>query len=178
MKYDSDIHHRHSIRLKGFDYSSNGKYYITICTQDKKHLFGEVVVASLFVPAQMNLNIAGKMIDVIWNETLNSNPTIVVDKYVIMPNHLHCILTIPNTSVESTKISVSEILQAFKSKTTVEYIRGVKSGIFPPFDKRLWQRNYYEHIIRDEDDYNTKWNYIEQNPAKWAEDEYYTASSS
>ena len=65
------------------------------------------------------------------------------------------------------------MVQAIKSKTTLEYIRDVKSGLLPSFDKQIWQRNYYEHIIRDEKDYQTKWQYIDENPIKWAEDEYF-----
>jgi len=116
----------------------------------------------------MELNHAGKMIDKIWNETIGEYQNIHSEKYVIMPNHFHCILVISNPDVGVDLVSalpsragnvagadtrsaptVATIIQAFKSKTTVEYIKGVKSGIYPGFNKRIWQRNYYERIIRD-----------------------------
>ena len=64
-------------------------------------------------------------------------------------------------------------MQSFKRNTTIKYINGVKSGIYPPFNKRIWQRDYYEHIIRDKIDYEQRWQYIDENPAKGAEDEFY-----
>ena len=69
--------------------------------------------------------------------------------------------------------TVGDIIQSFKRNTTIKYIDGVKSGIYPSFNKRIWQRNYYEHIICDEIDYEQKWHYINQNPMKWVEDEFY-----
>ena len=124
-------------------------------------------------------NPAGKMIDCIYNEIISSFDDVFSDKYIIMPNHFHCILSIQRTNMaaradtRSAPTKIDMVVQTFKSKTTVEYINGVKSGLYPPFNKRVWQRNYYEHIIRDKEDYQTRWRYIDENPAKWANDEFY-----
>jgi len=175
MKYNPDIHHRQSIRLKDFDYSSDGSYYITICTQDRINLFGEVFVGADLVSARVKLNHAGKMIERIYEDTIFSFDDVITDKYIIMPNHFHCILSLQRADTRSapTKTKMDTVIQEFKSKSTVEYINGVKSGIYPPFNKRIWQRNYYEHIIRDKNDYEQKWQYIDENPVKWNEDDYY-----
>ena len=166
---------RKNMRLKDYDYSQNGAYFITICTKNKAHLFGEIVGADL-VSARMELSYAGQMIEEMLFETIHSFDDIIADKYVIMPNHFHCIIIISRADTRSapTRGKVADIIQAFKSKTTLEYIRGVTLGLLPSFDKQVWQRNYYEHIIRDETDYQTKWKYIDENPAKWAEDKYYS----
>jgi len=167
--------------LKDYDYSQNGAYYITICTQDRHNLFGGVIVGADLVSARVELNEAGKMIERVYAEIISSHDGFESDKYIIMPNHSHCILFInrADTSRADTRsaptgtATVGDVVEAFKSKTTVEYISGVKSGKYPPFNKKIWQRNYYEHIIRDEKDYNIKWQYIGENPARWVEDDYY-----
>ena len=89
-----------------------------------------------------------------------------------MPNHFHGIIALERADMESAP-TLPMIIQSFKRNTTIEYIRGVKSGLYPPFNKRIWQRNYYERVIRDEDEYLQVWQYIEENPARWTEDEYY-----
>ena len=187
MKHNPDIHHRRSIRLKGYNYSSEGSYYITICTHvgadsiSAQNLFGEIIVVGAdSISAQMELNHAGKMIETIYNETINTYKNVSSNIYVIMPNHLHCIVSISRVGIESASradmesaptTTVADIMQSFKRNTTIKYINGVKSGIYPSFNKRIWQRNYYEHIICDEVDYEQKRHYISQNPMKWTEDE-------
>ena len=154
--------------------------WITICTQDRQKLFGEIVVGADSISAldstsaQMELNHAGKMIETIYNETINSYINVTSNICIIMPNHLHCIVSISRVDMESAPTTtVGNIIQSFKRNTTIKYINGVKSGIYPSFNKRIWQRNYFEHIICDEIDYEQKWHYINQNPIKWTEDEFY-----
>jgi len=165
---------RKNNRLKGFDYSQNGVYFITICTQNKINLFGDIIVGADLVSARMKLNTAGQMIERVYREVISSFDNIVSDHFVIMPNHVHGMISIQRADTRSaptTAVTIGRVVQAFKSKTTVAYIRGVKNGSFLAFQKRLWQRNYYEHIVRDEDDYIIKWNYINENPARWTEDD-------
>ena len=171
---------RENIRLKGYDYSQNGAYYITICTQGRRNLFGDVIVGADLVSARVELSEAGKMTERVYTEIISSFNGFVSEKYIIMPNHFHCILFIHRADTRSAPTgmeTVANVVQAFKSKTTVEYIKGVKSGKYPPFNKRIWQRNYYEHIIRDEKDYKIKWKYIDENPAQWVEDEYFVEAT-
>ena len=171
---DKKLPVRKNIRLKDYDYSQNGAYFITICTQDRLKIFGEVFVGAGLVPARVKLNNAGKMIERVYLETMSSFNDVIFNNYAIMPNHFHCIISIQRAETSSAPTSVNNIVQVFKSKTTVDYINGVKLGLYPPFNKRLWQRNYYDCIIRNEEEYRAMWQYIDENPARWTEDCYYT----
>ncbi len=183
MKYDPAKHHRRSIRLKGYDYAQAGAYFITMCTQDRACLFGDVV------DGNMRLNDAGRMVVAEWAMLPERFPNVVLDAFVVMPNHVHGII-ITTTSVgaglvpaldagtaatgatttgATTRVAptVGDVVGAFKSRVTVEYVRGVNASGWPPFRGRLWQRNYYEHVIRDEVSLNRIRKYIRDNPAHW-----------
>ena len=98
--------------------------------------------------------------------------SINIDKYVFMPNHIHAILTINyDGTTQGSFPTVSEMVQRFKTITTKKYIDGVKSDIYPPFEKKIWQKSFYDHIIRNEKSYLEIWQYIDENPLKWQEDE-------
>ena len=195
--YNPNIHHRKSIRLKGYDYTQAGLYFITICCQYREHLFGEIT------DGEMILNDAGKMVDIQWLELPNRFKNIELHEYIVMPNHFHAILEIVgatlvvaqnDTTVAQNDVinqnddvinqkgqpqgiaptkTVGDMMDAFKSITTVEYIRGVKTLGWKPFDGKIWQRNYHEHIIRNEQSYQTISEYIINNPAKWTNDKFY-----
>ena len=191
-QYNPNKHHRKSIRLIGYDYSQAGLYFITICCQNKLHLFGNVI------NKQMILNDAGKMIEKWFNELQNKFPDIKCHEMVVMPNHIHFIIenigsvgadlrVCPNDSnISKTEKRVSEILgehagsplhrvlQWFKTMSTNEYIRGVKNNNWIPFDGKLWQRNYWEHIIRNDQSYQKISDYIINNPSKWNDDTLFT----
>jgi len=145
---------------------------VTICTQDRQHVFGEVV------DGEMRLNDAGRMALSEWEALPRRFPTIDLDAFVIMPNHVHGIIVITQTPIGATTgattrvaPTVGDVVGAFKSITTVLYTRGVKQSGWPPFVGRLWQRNDYEHIIRDERESERIREYILNNPANWATDE-------
>ncbi len=162
---------RKSMRLKGYDYSQNGAYFVTICTHNRECLFGEIVGANLCVrPNDPHIIIEKHII-----ELENKYKNVVINKYIIMPNHIHFILSINNKTGEHIGSPLHEMIQWFKTQTTNEYIRGVKNNMFPPFDKHIWQRGYYEHIIRNETSYNEIWNYIDNNILSWEQDKLYTA---
>ena len=165
---------RKSIRLKNYDYSSNGYYFVTICTQNREKLFGEIVGASL----SGRPNNPDKIITKWLLELENKFKGIKIDEYVVMPNHIHFIIKRTGDHTGSTgdhtgSPLLRDIIGWFKTMTTNEYIAGVKSGKFIPFKGRLWQRNYYEHIIRNYDDYISIAEYIQNNPLKWEEDKLY-----
>ena len=167
---------RHSIRLKKYDYSRSGLYFVTICTQNRECLFGNVV------DGKMVLNNIGNMIEKWWNKIQERFDAVELDKYQIMPNHIHMIIHIvgatlvvapsPRAGIKPapTTVTLGDIIGAFKSLTTHEYIMGVKNNGWKPFNKRLWQRNYYEHIIRTENDLNKIRMYISENPDIWDRD--------
>lgn len=187
MRYNPNIHHRRSIRLKGYDYSQVGLYFVTMCVQNRACFFGKVI------DGEMILNDAGKMIEKWCAELSNKFSDIVVDTYVIMPNHFHMIIANVGDTVganlcvrpekldEHTNDVLGEhigsplrvVVQWLKTMTTNEYIRGVKTLDWQPFDKKLWQRNYWEHIIRNEQSYQHIADYIINNPVKWQDDMLY-----
>ncbi|MBI2487874.1 MAG: transposase [Deltaproteobacteria bacterium] len=178
MTYDPEKHHRRSIRLKEYDYSQAGAYFVTVCTQNRECLFGGIV------DGQMRLTDAGQMVQTTWDELPKHYTGIDIDEFVVMPNHVHGIILIqdvgagpgacPNKGqpqgVTST-LSLPDVVHRFKSITTTRYRHGVAQKCWSPFPGRLWQRNYYEHIIRNEDDLLDIREYITNNPSRWSEDE-------
>ena len=173
--------YRKSIRLKNYDYSSNGYYFVTICTQNREKLFGEIVGATLCGRP----NNPDKLIVKWLLELENKFKGVKIDEYIVMPNHIHFIIKRTGDHTGSTgdhtgstgdhtgSPLLRDIIGWFKTMTTNEYIAGVKDGRFMPFKGRLWQRNYYEHIIRNYDDYINIADYIQNNPLKWEEDKLY-----
>ena len=186
-RYDPNLHHRRSIRLPGYDYSQDGWYFVTICVQDKKCLFGRIV------KDQIRLNDAGLMIQIWWQELTNKFPSVQTDECVVMPDHFHGIIIVgavlcgrPDPDDTNAKFgcahnesgqphrvapTLGNIVNWFKTMTTNQYIRGVKQGNWRPFPGRVWQRNYYEHVIRDEDELNHFRQYIADNPLNWQTDQ-------
>ncbi len=175
MVYEPDKHHRRSIRLKDYDYTQAGAYFITVCTKDRACLFGEVV------GSDMRLNDAGQMIEKWWLELNHKFPTLKTDACMVMPNHVHGIAITTETVGADLRVGpdmrgahtgapLPTVAQWFKTMTTNEYIRGVKQFGWLPFCGHLWQRNYYEHIIRNEESLSRIRQYILDNPARWAFD--------
>lgn len=122
------------------------------------------------------LNNAGVMVFDKFAEISGFYPDIIVDKFIVMPNHLHAIMIIQNggtTQGSFPTLSLSEYIQRFKTLTTKQYIDGVKNGEYQTFDKKIWQKSYHDHIIRNEQEYQKIWKYIETNPLQWLEDFYY-----
>jgi putative transposase len=154
---------RRSLRLRGYDYAKGGAYFVTICTQDRACLFGEAIAGS------MRLNQSGQQIVMIWEGLTSRFTGVEIDLFVVMPNHLHGILILPD--VGTTRTRLSKVVGAFKSMTTVAYIRGVQAKGWSKFRGRLWQRNYYEHVVRDEAEMNRIRQYIDDNPAQWEFDD-------
>lgn len=119
----------------------------------------------------MILNNAGKMVD---EHLLNisNNPSVILDKYCIMPDHIHAIVCISSVGPTQGSVpTISEMIQRFKTITTKLYIDGVHSGDYPPFEKKIWQRSFFDRIIRNEQGYLEAWRYIDENPLKWQMDE-------
>jgi putative transposase len=172
MQYDPDKHHRRSIRLKNYDYARPGMYFVTICTQNRELLFGNIV------DDMMRLNAAGEMVRTTWEALPERFPTIGIDEFVVMPNHFHAILVIEERRPASGDgIAIRDaptlggMIGAFKSITTHEYVQGVKCKGWTSFDRRVWQRNYWEHVIRNEAVLDEIRQYVRTNPASWTDDQ-------
>mgnify|MGYP000913469741 FL=1 len=161
MKYDPKKHHRRSIRLKGYDYSQSGACFVTICTQNRVCLFGDIV------DGEMRLNDAGKIVHGVWNDLPNHYPGMELDAFVVMPNHVHGIIVIVGAGLKlaPTKRGLPEIIRGFKtfSSRRINELRGTP-GI------PVWQRNYYEHIVRNDESLYRIREYIINNPMQWEQD--------
>ena len=150
------MEHPERKRLPEYDYSNHGAYFLTLCTRNKAELFGE--------PERKT--VVQEMLYRVFAETLAGFPGMTCPKLVVMPNHIHALVMI-NASDGKRNHAVADMMRAFKSKSTVEYIRLVKSGVAQPFEGKQWQRSYYDHIIRNQRDFDEIWNYIDANPARW-----------
>ena len=171
MENSLEFPRRRAQRLQGYDYTLAGAYYVTICTQEHQRLFGQIV------GNEMCLNDAGRMIERWWDELHHAFPSVELDIAVVMPNHLHGIVVIYNelengecTATHDGIVSLPDVMQWYKTMTTNEYIRCVKTAGWSPFAGKVWHRSYYDHIIRDEDDLLRIRTYITNNPAQWAQD--------
>ena len=168
---------RRSLRLRDYNYSESGAYFVTICTQDRMALFGEVV------NGEMCLNDAGRMVQDAWQNLPGRFPGWDIDTWVVMPDHFHGILIRDDTLHRKTPFTrrggspcppgssgsqapnmLSDIMQRFKSYTTHQYGRAVAEKGWPTYPQRLWQRSYYEHVIRNEQDLTDIRDYIVNNP--------------
>jgi len=171
MRYNPELHHRRSIRLKGYDYSLSGAYFVTVCSYRKERIFEDIIVASIIKEQ--------------WQNLPRKFSCIELDEFVIMPNHIHFILWIkdvgatlavaPNNETTSKRAGTSpaptigNIVGASKSMVSTEYLKWINQNNAER-SAILWQRNYYEHIIRNEESLNRIRNYIINNPLKWEED--------
>lgn len=173
------LHHRHSIRLPEYDYSQPGGYFVTIATVNHSSIFGKVV------DGNVQLSNCGEIARKEWFTSAAIRPYIDLyeDEFIVMPNHIHGIIWVKENEFNSVgaqrrcaptynneKFSVgsqtlSAIVCAYKSAVTYKIHELLGEREFP-----IWQRNYYEHIIRDEQDYENIFNYIVNNPANWKED--------
>ena len=159
---------RKSHHLQGYDYSQNGAYFITICTHQRRMLFGpnRAPVGADSISARMAARV--------FREIIGQYPTVQCRYFVVMPNHFHALVEIqrPRADMESAPTVIS-IVQAFKRYSTIEYIRLVKGGQAVPFDKRLWQRSFHDHVVRNETDFRMIAEYIQSNPQLWHKDCFY-----
>ncbi|GAB4343335.1 MAG: hypothetical protein Kow0099_21640 [Candidatus Abyssubacteria bacterium] len=169
MTYDPDKHHRRSVRLQGYDYSRAGAYFVTICAQNRECVFGKIV------GRRMRLNDAGRIVQAAWNDLPNHYAGVELDAFVAMPNHVHGIVVIvgaglkpaptglkPAPTANRAAHGLPEIVRAFKtfSSRRINELRHTPGA-------RLWQRNYYEHIIRNEESMERVRDYIVNNPLQW-----------
>src|SRR3989338_4418844 len=154
---------RKRLRLPDYDYSSEGAYFVTICTQNRQCLFSNIT------DGEIRLNEAGKMNQTRWQQLPQRFDNILLDEFIIMPNHVHGIIKIAEAGTRPAP-TLGAVIGVFKSITTHDYILNVQHHNWPPFPGKLWQRNYYEHIIRNESELNRIRQYILDNPINWDQD--------
>jgi putative transposase len=182
MKYNPDKHHRKSIRLQGYDYSSSGAYFITLCVHQKQHLLGEIV------GGKMQLNEYGKIVQEEWHKSSKIRKEIKLDVFVVMPNHVRGIVWIlppdtltPNVGAQDLaplRITENRSQLVRQKKSLGSFVAGFKMAVTKRINELrhlpgtpVWQRNYHEHIIRNDDNCNRIREYIQHNPKNWSTDE-------
>jgi REP element-mobilizing transposase RayT len=194
MRHDPDQHHRRSIRLAGYDYAQFGAYFLTLCAYNRQCTFGEIAGDSV------QLNAWGEIVREEWLRTAAMRHDVTLDEFIIMPNHMHMVVLLagqgdhngrmqfaptdpargddagrmqfaPTQRAGDARIrgtatrAIGSIVQGFKGAVT-RRINQLRASSEPP----VWQRNYYEHVVRDEKTLNAVREYILNNPARWAED--------
>jgi putative transposase len=175
-KYNPEKHHRRSIRLRDYDYSQTGAYFVTICSWNRECIFGDIL------DGDIRLNEFGQIVKKEWLQTGDIRHNLELDEFIIMPNHIHGIIVLNDIVGATRRVarnwaihriaptlqsnSIGSIIGQFKSIVSkqINLIRNTPG--FP-----VWQRNYYEHIIRNEDELNRVREYIINNPLQWADDE-------
>jgi REP element-mobilizing transposase RayT len=189
MTYNPEIHHRRSVRLKNYDYSQAGAYFLTLCTHNRECLFGQIQ------DGEMYENAYAKIVREEWVRSANIRQEIILDVFVIMPNHFHAIVSIPAVGATGRSPGNPPIFRYHratgrsplrphgpKSKSIGALVAGFKSVVTKRINEirhtpslKIWQRNYYEHIIRNEESFCEIAEYIVNNPVKWTEDKLYVA---
>jgi len=179
-KYNPKIHHRKSIRLKGFDYSKAGLYFISICCQDRICRFGKIE------NGKMILNVEGNIANQCWLEIPKHYPNAILHEQIVMPNHIHGIIELADVvgvqnfepQHQNFEPQQENKFQKIIPRSIGSIIRGYKIGVTKWYRsntdiENVWQRNFYENIIRNEHAYQKISEYIINNPAKWNDDKFY-----
>lgn len=156
---------RKPTRLSFYSYSNAGCYFITICARNKEKLFGSIVGGGAYDAPMVRLTAAGKVVDHYINST-NKIPGVTVDKYVIMPNHLHLIMMIEYNGDRCLTSRANELIP--------HVISTLKRFCNRDLGENVFQRGYHDHVIRGEKDYQKIWGYIDDNPRRWKEDCFFT----
>src|SRR5271168_291460 len=179
MPTPSDLPNRKTLRLKGYDYSHAGAYFVTICTANKKPLLGSIV------DGHVTLSPAGEIVRAVWNALPSRFPRLLLDEFVIMPNHFHAVLAFvgeglapPAATIaklappgsaplaeKSANCSIPDVIGAFKSISTIQVNRHLRTK-----GSALWQRSYHDHIVRTGEDMGNIQRYIFENPLLWSSD--------
>ncbi len=178
MTFSPDTHHRRSIRLQGYDYSQAGAYFITLCVHDRECLFGKIL------DEQMRINQFGRIIEAEWIRLGELREEIELGESVVMPNHFHGILIFKDNITSNSVGAIHELPLPVRQQRRIMALPKIIGRFKMMTAKRInetretqglpvWQRNYYEHVIRDEADYNRIAEYVATNPQQWIEDKMY-----
>ena len=160
------LEQRKAKRLKQYDYSSNGAYFITVCTKDRRQNLSKIVGTGVHDCPQIQLLNQGEIADKYIKQLSDFYDYIAVDKYIIMPDHIHMIIVVSNgQSVRPVPTSNQKIDNT--NSVVAKFVGTFKRFCNKEYGENIWQPRYYDHVIRNEQDYNEIWKYIENNPSKW-----------
>ena len=174
MVFDPEIHHRRSIRLKGYDYSQDGAYFVTVCVKDRDHLLGSVRDDIVILSGN------GKSVLDKLKESIIIRKEINIDSFVIMPNHIHLIILISNVGANGNlpeidnkdRVNCHSPLQ-MRPRSLSSFMVGFKSSVTRQIGFSIWQRGFYDRIIRNDNELKFDRYYIKTNPENWEKDEYF-----
>ena len=170
MKYNPERYHRRSIRLKRYDYSKNGYYFIIICSNNRECIFCNLNVGAGLAFAHLALTNVGRIIEYHWLNIPIQYENVYIDEYIIMPNHMHGIMIIDKEGADARPApTISDIICSFKSQCIINNLKRIKENNLNETGK-IWQCNYFEHIIRNENELEKIRPYNVNNPYKWDED--------
>lgn len=164
MNKEKELPKRKKNRLESYDYSSCGAYFITICTRERKNCFWENVGAIIDRPQNVELSPSGKIADHAIQNIPSSYPSVSVESYVIMPNHIHLLV----------RICADEYGRPLVAPTISRVIQQLKGMVSKQMGISIWQKSFHDHIIRNREDYEEHLQYIYENPMRWHYDELYT----
>ena len=159
-----DLRKRKNIRLQNFDYNTPGAYFITVCTLKRENYFWNTVGATIGRPQDVELSEYGKIADEAINNIPLIYPSLTVDNYVIMPDHIHLLL----------RICPDDLGRPMVAPTVSRVVNQLKGYVSKRIGISIWQKLFYDHVVRNRDDYNEINKYIYENPMRWQSDELYT----
>ena len=153
---------RKHTRLPGYDYSGAGGYFVTLCTKGREHLLSSIRVGSdALIGPQVGLTEIGKLVDESIQSAKQAYETVSIPCYVVMPNHVHLLIVLEKGPMGASGPTVGMV------------VRGIKTKVSRALGYSVWQEKFYDHVVRNHEDYLRVWEYIDSNPAKWREDEYF-----
>ncbi len=164
---------RKKTRLKGYDYSTPGWYFITICTRGRERILCEIVGTAVPGGPQVHLTQWGEIVDRRLREMSEFYSNVKIEKYVVMPNHVHLLIHILGQSGTGPVVPGGPPGTAVPTSVIARFMGTFKRFCNRECGKNIWQSRSYDHIIRNETDYREIWEYIDQNPAKWPKDRFY-----
>ncbi len=163
-----ELPNRKKNRLDGFDYSNGGCYFITLCVKGRKHILSNITVGTGVLDCpKINLTHYGVIADKYINQLNDFYKNISVEKYVIMPDHIHLLLLVKNGQ-SGTPVPTMRSQKTDNSNSTIaKFISTFKRFCNKEYGMNVWQYRYYDHVIRNQHDYDETWYYIDNNPANW-----------
>lgn len=164
-----ELPERKGLRLKYYSYNKKGAYFITICTKDKKEILSKIIKGTdILEKPQINLSYYGKIADKYIKQIDNFYTNISVEKYVIMPNHIHLLVRLTESREDIKPFKVFKKVNNVNSEIS-KFVSAFKRFCNKEYGENIWQSRYFDHVIRDDRDYKEIWQYIDSNPRRWAE---------
>lgn len=165
---------RKTVRLRDYDYSTPGWYFVTLCTRGKEKILCQIVGTAVPGGPRAQFTECGEIVDRRLREMSDFYSAVKIEKYVVMPNHVHLLIHILKSDERTQAVPSGPSGTTVPTSVIARFVGTFKRLCNREWGRNIWQSRSYDHIIRNEDDYQEIWTYIDQNPAKWREDQFYT----